>query len=147
MRDSEARELLAEYDRLRHRRMDAESLVQEPPEIGSPERKVLERFTSLARYLTLLYEMYYRTEYPDAPVDWIRCASYIRVHGELDADEDGVEAAEDIMRYEVWANGDNRAAYIESLRRLKHSPKSYEIFVRKINDEFEKIFSTPVSVD
>jgi hypothetical protein len=89
--------------------------------------------------------MYYRTEYADAPIEWVRCAAHIRVRGELDSDGDRVEAAEDLMRYEIWANVENRATYFESLRRLKRSPKSYETFARKIADDFEKDFSTTES--
>ena len=137
MRDSEARNLLAEYDLLRHQRMDAESFVEDSTGNDTPVVGMLGRFGSFTRYITLLYEMYYRTEYADAPAEWIRCAASIRVRGELAEDRDRVEAADDLMRYEIWANSDNRSAYFASLRRLKPSPKSYKAFVRNIENDLE----------
>ncbi|MQG21462.1 MAG: hypothetical protein FI725_05645 [SAR202 cluster bacterium] len=137
MRDAEARDLLAEYDLLRHRRNDAERFVDDSAGNDTVVPRMLGRFRSFTRYITLLYEMYYRTEYADAPAEWVRCAASIRVRGELDEDRDRVDAAEDLMRYEIWANADNRSAYFASLRRLKPSPKSYNAFVRNIENDLE----------
>ena len=143
---NEATTLLIDYDKLRMVRNNAETVIHHYAPDGFTEIRspihTLAKFTLLPRYLTLLYRMHYQTEYPDMPKNWLHQVTSIRLKGELTADKHLVDAAKDIVRYEIWASVENRLAYYSSLRRLKRTKRSHEIFIQKLADLFNS--ETPI---
>ena len=133
----DARKLLIQYDEIRTYRERATTIKE-----FEPNTTVMARFHDLQTYLTLLYEMYYRTTYPEAPIKWLKIAAQLRVEGELNSDRGLVAAGDDIFRYQVWGmeedgmlQSKNKClnAYLESLKRLfKTRPKAYDKLKKRI---------------
>ena len=133
----DARKLLIQYDKIRTYRERATTI-----EKSEPTTTVMARFRDLQTYLTLLYELYYRTTYPEAPIKWLKIAAQLRVEGELNSDRGLVAAGDDIFRYQVWGmeedgmlQSKNKClnAYLESLKRLfKTRPKAYDKLKKRI---------------
>jgi hypothetical protein len=141
MDDDDARKLLIEYDQIRMVRIDAETTkdsYDRSDQKTEPTEKSLANFNLLPRYLTILYQMYYRTEYPDAPLWWVHRASYVRALGQKKDDFQLVEAADDMMRYQVWENTKNLEACYRSLSRFKRTVRSRELFIEKIRKHIAK---------
>ena len=141
MDDDDAMKLLIEYDQIRMIRIDAEvtkdSYDRGGQKTGSTE-KSLANFNLLPRYLTILYQMYYRTEYKDAPYWWIHRVSFIRVLGQQKDDFQLRETADDLMRYQVWESTKNLEACYRSLSRFKRTVRSRELFVEKVRKHIAK---------
>ena len=142
MDDDDARRLLIEYDQIRLVRKEAEITADDRGPDGEktrPSEKMMANFNLLPRYLAILYEMYYRTEYPGAPLRWIHRASSIRVLGQQKDDSEWVEAADDMMRYRAWEEDrKNLQAYYRSLGRFRRTARSRELFVEKIRKQMAK---------
>ena len=147
--DDDARKLLTEYDEIRVHREKAEITGDLRDswtcEIISRSPTVMAKFRTLSAYLKLLYQMYYTTTYPDAPTLWVIRASDLRVDGVLDSDQHLVDAADDVMRYEVWQVTQkdhpgvvmkNLDTYFSSLSRLKKTKGSHKKFIKDLRKRF-----------
>ena len=146
--EDDARKLLTEYDEIRVHREKAEITLDSLDENGEktrPTKKVMAKFRTLPAYLKLLYQMYYMTTYPDATALWVIRASDLRVDGVLDSDQHLVDAADDVMRYEVWQVTQkdhtgvvmkNLDTYFSSLSRLKKTKGSHKKFIKDLCKRF-----------
>lgn len=137
--------ILSEYDDLRSLRLEAEVDIKDfehetgdgkPVLIEIPVGKAMRKFRSLPRYLTMLYEMHYRTEYRDAPESWASRAAEARVEGELGDDERLSIAADDAFRYQAWS-GTNRDAWLDSIDRLSKTIPTRRKFREKLLKKFD----------
>jgi len=117
--------LIREYDAIQVLRSEAEVTIthyemqdDNGARVMIPVEKhmALKNFRTLPRYLRMLYWMYYKTEYPTAPLDALEVGCALRASGKLvEKDDDIVTAADNIFRYESWASEENQTAYFESL--------------------------------
>jgi len=129
--------LLTEYDALRSLRLEAEVTITD-------SRKAMRKFRSLPRYLSMLYEMHYRTEYPDAPESWASRAAEARVEGKLGDDERLSIAADDAFRYQAWLRTSRghrsyscRDAWLDSIDRLSKTKPTRRKFRVEIKKRFD----------
>ena len=133
MTDTEALDILMDYDEMRIIRLRSEFSIQKDNE--EPQKRI-RKFPQLQRYLTLLYKVHYMGVYPEAPPNWAGLACALRLKGELGQDKHLKEAGEDILRYEVWESERNLEAYFKSLKRLKRTKQSHRRFVQGLTDLF-----------
>lgn len=97
----------------------------------------MRQFRQLPQYLKLLYEMHYRTEYPDAPTRWVARACSIRAEGKLNNNEgDDVAAADNIFRYAIWESPENESSYYENVPAPGNTKASHERVVRNLHKRF-----------
>lgn len=150
---AKAMKLLKDYDAIRKIRFEAEVKIDSYDfRVGElhPTRPVTVRaatpvmamrhFRQLPDYLKLLYEMHYRTEYPDAPTRWIAHACSIRAEGKLnDNEEDDVVAADNIFRYAVWESPENENSYYENVPAPGNTKASHERVVRNLKKRLELV--------
>ena len=139
-------EQLEEYDSLRDIRVEAEvTLTDFQFEDGdgksitlkTPPVMAMRNFRGLSRYLAILYQMHYRTEYSDAPQKWINRACEVRVSGRLiEQDDRLVVTADNIFRYQVWESQENLDSYFQGLVRLSKTKGSHLKFVEGLRKKF-----------
>jgi len=141
--------LLEEYDRIRVSRIQAEHPVNSyeyrfadnDPEgattlIQLPTTMTMANFRSLRRYLNILYEFHYRSEYQKTPPEWVEHACTMRVRGVMYDEPMWVVAADNIFRYQVWESEQNLRSYFQGLRRLSKTKRSHEKFVQDLETRF-----------
>ena len=139
MDDTEATDLMIRYDELRTYRdrarrprsiydTDTKTWIEQPTGMG--------RFPRLNEYLRLLFDLYCRTEYPEAPQRFVEYARELQIRGYMEVDEHLVIAGDDILRYQIWESNVAENAYFRSLKRIKTTKKTHDRFVEDLKNYF-----------
>ena len=139
MDDTEAVDLMVRYDELRTYRDRAlvyPFLLNEETNTWTKQPAMMARFPRLNEYLRLLFNLYCRTEYPQAPQRFVGYARELRLKGEMEVDSHLVTAGEDILRYQIWESNVAENAYYRSLKRLKTTKKTHDRFVEDLKKYF-----------
>jgi hypothetical protein len=137
--DTEAVDMMVRYDELKTYRDKAviyPFLLNSETNTWTKQPGMIPRFPRLNEYLRLLFNLYCRTEYPQAPQRFVGYARELRLKGEMEVDSHLVTAGEDILRYQIWESNVAENAYYRSLKRLKTTKKTHDRFVEDLKNYF-----------
>ena len=133
--DPEACTIMKKYDSLV---LDRARSVISKPWFMANER--MSSFPRIGQYLQMLYQIYYITNYPDAPRSFLQEAVRILVSGKLASNELSIRIGRWMMRYEGWRGKLYQDAITDSIIMFcKNKPRyarQWNAFITSKQKEF-----------